>query len=167
MGDWQPDVGAARAAEMLAGRLGIEVTADGVEELARRGLIAAVRVWKKHVLYAVTDLETVTDPAVVQAAEHAGQTRTAAQAAAYLQIRRTDLDHLTRVRLLRPARYGFCRWDRRNRPSVPLYRTGDLDDLLASPRIDWAAVRATPRGRPSPIIQRIALEERALAALAG
>ncbi|MGO4636102.1 hypothetical protein AB4225_35065 [Streptomyces sp. 2RAF24] len=34
-------------------------------------------------------------------------------------------------------------------PSVPLYRLGDLDVLLAHPAIDWQEIRATPKGRPS------------------
>ena len=44
-----------------------------------------------------------------------------------------------------------CPFDRRNRPTVPLYRTGDLDDLTASADIDWDAVRCTPAGRRSPL----------------
>ena len=38
-----PDLGAVRAAEVLSGRLGLVVTADGVEELARRGLLPGHR----------------------------------------------------------------------------------------------------------------------------
>jgi hypothetical protein len=34
---------------------------------------------------------------------------------------------------------------------VPLYRTGDLDDLAALTDIDWTAVRATPAGHRSPL----------------
>ena len=34
-----PDLGAVRAAGVLSCRLGVPVTADGVEELARRGLL--------------------------------------------------------------------------------------------------------------------------------
>ena len=48
---------------------------------------------------------------------------------------------------------------------MPLYRTGDLDRLAARPGIDWAAVRATPPGRRSPL-KRLADAETVLAALA-
>ncbi len=34
---------------------------------------------------------------------------------------------------------------------VPLYRTGDLEDLAAHPGIDWQAIRSTPKGRRSPL----------------
>jgi hypothetical protein len=34
---------------------------------------------------------------------------------------------------------------------MPLFRTGDLDILLTHPAIDWPQVRATPRGRRSPL----------------
>jgi hypothetical protein len=40
---------------------------------------------------------------------------------------------------------------RREAPIVSLYRTGDLDALLADPAIDWGAVRSTPKGRRSPL----------------
>jgi len=48
---------------------------------------------------------------------------------------------------------------------VPLYRTGDLDGLLARADIDWAAVRATLPGRRSPLVA-VAQAETVLAALA-
>ena len=53
--------------------------------------------------------------------------------------------------MLKPVKYGHGPWDRRNEASVPLYRTGDLDQLTARPGIDWAAVRATLPGRRSPL----------------
>jgi hypothetical protein len=146
-----PDLGAVRAAEVLSARLGAVVTADGVEELARRGLIPVAGHYKNHALYDGRALETFADAAAAAAATPAGQARTADQSAAYLRIRRSDLDHLTRARLLQPARYGYGPFDRRNRPTVPLYRTGDLDDLAARPDIDWDAVRCTPAGRRSPL----------------
>ena len=42
-------------------------------------------------------------------------------------------------------------FDRRDTFSVPLYRTGDLDDLAARADIDWTAVRAVQAGRRSPL----------------
>ncbi|WP_329292860.1 hypothetical protein [Streptomyces sp. NBC_01455] len=37
------------------------------------------------------------------------------------------------------------------RDVVPLYRQADLDRLARSRRVDWAAVRATPKGHRSPL----------------
>ena len=104
-------------------------------------------------------------PAPPPSATRAGQLRTAGQAAAYLRIRRSDLNHLTRSGVLTPVKYGHGPWDRRNETSIPLYRTGDLDQLTARPGIDWAAVRATLPGRRSPLAD-LAEAEAVLAALA-
>ena len=161
-----PDVGAVRAAEVLSGRLGLVVTADGVEELARRGLLPITRYYKDHPLYDGRALEAFTDTATVGDATWGGHLRTAAQAAGYLRIRRSDLGHLTRPGILRPARHGRGPFDRRGQASVPMYRTGDLDALAARPDIDWAAVRATWPGRRSPLAA-IQQAENILAALAG
>lgn len=48
---------------------------------------------------------------------------------------------------------------------MPLYRTGDLDALLARADIDWPKVRSTPPGRRSPLAD-LAEAETVLAALA-
>ena len=136
---------------MLSRRLGLEVTADGVEELARRDLLPVTGSCKEHALYDGRALEAFTDTGAAADATRAGRLRTADQAAAYLRIRRSDLNHLTRSGVLTPVKYGHGPWDRRNETSVPLYRTGDLDQLTARPGIDWAAVRATLPGRRSPL----------------
>ena len=141
-----PDLGAVRAAEILSGRLGFGITADGVEELARRGLLPVTGYYKDYALYDGRALDAFTDHLAAGSAAWAGQLRTAGQAAAYLKIRRSDLGHLTRPGVLRPVKYGRGPFDRRGQASVPLYRTGDLDALAARPDIDWAAVRATPPG---------------------
>jgi hypothetical protein len=146
-----PDLGAVRAAEILTGRLGTPVSSDGVAELGRRGLLPVTGYYKGFPLYEGRALGTFTDAGAAAEATRAGQLRTADQAAAYLRIRRADLDHLTRAGLLTPARWGHGPFDRRNRPSVPLYRTADLDDLTAAPGIDWDEVRATPKGHRSPL----------------
>ena len=117
-----PDLGAVRAAEVLSGRLGFAMTADGVEELARRGLLPVTGYFKDHALYDGRALEAFTDHVAAASAAWAGQLRTADQAAAYLKIRRSDLDHLTRPGVLRPVKYGRGPWDRRGRgqrPAVP------------------------------------------------
>jgi hypothetical protein len=144
-----PDLGAVRAAEVLTGRLTVPVSSDGVAELGRRGLIPVTGYHKGYPLYDGRALETFTDTGAAVEATRAGQLRTADQAARYLSVRRTDLDHLTRAGLLAPAGWGCGPYDRRNSPSVPLYRTADLDGLTAGPGIDWDAVRATPKGHRS------------------
>jgi hypothetical protein len=149
-----PDLGAVRAAEVLADRLAMPVTADGVTELARRGLIPVTGHYKGFPLYHGHVLETFADAGAAAEATRAGQLRTAPQAAAYLRIRRADLNHLIRAGLLRPAGWGHGPFDRRDTCSVPLYRTGDLDgigDIVAASGIGWDAVRATPKGRRSPL----------------
>jgi hypothetical protein len=146
-----PDLGAWRAAEILSARLGVIVTADGVAELARRGLLASAGWYKDWPLYDGRAIEAFADPDAAEEASRAGQLRTADDAARHLGIRRADFGHLTRAGLLAPADWGRGPWDRRDQCSVPLYRTGDLDDLAARPGIDWAAVRATGRGRRSPL----------------
>jgi hypothetical protein len=160
-----PDLGAVRAAAVLSERLGVPVTADGIEELARRGLLPVTGYYKGYPVYDGRVLEAFTDAAAAGEATRTGQLRTAGQSAAYLRIRRSDLRHLTRCGLLTPAKWGQGPWDRRDTCSVPLYRTGDLDQLAARPGIDWAAVRATPPGRRSPL-KRLADAETVLAVLA-
>jgi hypothetical protein len=146
-----PDLGAIRAAEALSVRLGAVVTGNGVEELARRGLVLIVGHYKGYPLYDGRALEAFTDVAAAIKATWAGHLRTAGESAAYLRIRRSDLDHLVRAGLLAPVSWGHGPFDRRNTFSVPLYRTGDLDDLATRPDINWAAVRAVQAGRRSPL----------------
>jgi hypothetical protein len=146
-----PDLGAVRAAEVLTKRPGVTVTGDGVAELARRGLLRACGDYKGWPLYDGQALEAFTDAAAATGATLAGKLRTADESAAYLRIRRSDLNHLVRAGLLTPAGWGHGPFDRRGTFSVPLYRTGDLDSLAARPDIDWDAVRAAPAGRRSPL----------------
>jgi hypothetical protein len=146
-----PDLGAARAAEILSARLGVIVTADGVAELSRRGLLPVADYYKDWPLYDGRAIEAFADPDAAEEASRAGNLLIADDAAAYLRIRRCDFGHLIRAGLLKPADWGHGPWDRRDRFSVPLYRTGDLDALAADPAIDWEAVRATPGGHRSPL----------------
>jgi hypothetical protein len=146
-----PDYGAVRAAEELSRRLGMEVTADAVEELASRDLIPVTGYYKDNALYDGRAVERFTDTAAAASAARDGRLLTADESAAYLRIRRSDLDHLVRAGRLRHTRRGYSAWDRRGAPTVSLYRTGDLDTLAAAPGIDWQAVRGTPRGRRSPL----------------
>lgn len=144
-----PDLGAMRAAGVLTERLGVPVTGDAVAELARRGLIPVAGDYKSFALYDGLALEAFTDAAAAAEAARAGRLRIAGEAARYLRIRRADLGHLIRAGLLAPGGWARGPFDRRSTRSVPLYRTGDLDDLAARPSIDWGAVRTTPKGRRS------------------
>jgi hypothetical protein len=164
--DRRPALGAFRCAEMLTTRLGLYVSPAAVKELAARGLIAPAGGYKGNPLYDLATVEAFTDTGTAQAITAAERWRGRAASIAYLGVRGSDFTHLTRSGMLRPAGHGQGPYDRRRQATVPLYRTGDLDTLLARPDIDWAAVRATPPGRPSLLIQ-IAETERTLAALAG
>ena len=146
-----PDLGATRAAELLTWRLGLTVTGDGVAELARLDMLPVAGHYKHWPLYDGRALEAFTDAAAAAEATRDGQLRTADESAAYVRIRRSDLEHLVRAGLLVPAGRGHGPFDRRDTFSVPLYRTGDLDDLAARTDIDWAAVRAVQAGRRSPL----------------
>ncbi|WP_199570521.1 hypothetical protein [Streptomyces murinus] len=147
----QPDVGAWRAAEVLTERFGHEVTADAVMELGRRNLIPVVGEYKGHAMYDGRALERFDDREALDAAAHAGQLYSKNAAAAYLRIRPADLDHLLRAGLLE-EKHRVRSWNQPKRayPAVPLYRRGDLDELLARTDLDWAQAQATPKGRPSP-----------------
>jgi hypothetical protein len=154
-----PDLGAGRAAEELSARLGIEVTADAVVELAARGLIPVVGEYKGCPLYCGRTVERITDTRAVAAAVRDGELLTAAEAAARLGIRRSDFDHLVRAGLLEPVTYGRSVFQRRREaPNVPLYRAGDLTSLLARDGIDWDAVRSTPKGFHSPLAKLPTME---------
>jgi hypothetical protein len=147
-----PDMGAVRAAVILTDRLGAVVTADAVVELSRAGLLPVVGDYRGHALYDGRALETFTDTDALTRAARDGQLLTRAEAAERLGVRRVDVEHLLAAGLLQPAGWGLSPWQsRRSRPQVPLLRAGDLDALLADPRIDWAGVRAAGPGRPSPL----------------
>jgi hypothetical protein len=105
------------------------VTGDGVAELTRHGLLPVAGWYKGWPLHDGRVLEAFTDTGATADATRAGQLHTADESAAYLRIRRSDLDHLIRAGLLAPADWGHGPFDRRDTFSVPLYRTGDLDDL--------------------------------------
>jgi hypothetical protein len=147
-----PDLGAMRAADILTQRLGTPVTSDGISELARRGLIPVAGHYKSFAVYDGRALEAFTDASAATEANRAGRLRIVGEAAEYLRIRRADLDHLIQAGLLTPAGWARGPFDRRDTRSVPLYRTGDLEDLediVTTSGIDWDAVRATPKGRRS------------------
>ncbi|MFB7619269.1 hypothetical protein [Kitasatospora sp. NPDC056181] len=145
-----PDVGARWAAEMLGQRFGMELEPSVLIELARTDTVPEVGEYKGHALYCGRTLQTFDDRAAVERAVEAGRLHTRAQAAGYLRCREADFEHLVRAGWVEPVTWVRSGWQRRrDYPAVPLFRRGDLDVLLAHPGIDWEAVRATPKGRPS------------------
>jgi hypothetical protein len=147
-----PDVGAHRAATYLSKKLGVEVAPDTVMELSRRGLVPEAGEYKGNTLYDGRALEAFDDLVVLQRAAVEGHLRTADESRKYLRIRRSDLDHLVNAGWLVEVDFARSSYQRSSAaPMVPLYRTGDLDVLLAHPAIDWDEVRATSPGRPSPL----------------
>ena len=135
-----PDLGAWRASDVLAERCGITVTPAGVEELAARGLIRPAKKYRGCQLYSGEDLAAIDPDAVADAQARRDRT------AAYMAIREHDFRRLAKVALIRPARHVNGQWAR-----FPVYACAALDDFLARTDIDWAAVRATPPGRRSPL----------------
>jgi hypothetical protein len=148
-----PDSGAGKAAEILTSRLGIEVEPHAIHELARNGSILIVDQYKGHPLYCGRTLETWTGGHdEVQRANITGERLTADRAADRLGIRRSDFDHLTALGWITPVAWGHGPYTAsKYSPDVPLYRAGDVTDLLLSTEIDWDAVRATGKGRRSPL----------------
>lgn len=146
-------LGAYRLAEEMAERLGVDVDADAIVELSRLGHIPRAGEYRGRELYAVWAATRFTDRPALEQAMVSGRLRTTDGAARVLDVRRADVDHLVRLRWLRPARMADNPVQSRSRgqATVPLFRHGDLAALLAYEGIDWTAVRATPRGRPSPL----------------
>ena len=139
-----PDIGVYRAAGELTRRLGFTVSADAVIELARQGLLPTAGEYKGHTLYDGRAIEAFEDTAAAASAAVDGHMLTDAEAADFLQLRDSDFRHLVRSGLARPVH-----WRDRLRPSVP-WRSCDLAAIETDhPEIDWAAVRATPKGKRS------------------
>ncbi|WP_328321824.1 hypothetical protein OHA70_25435 [Kribbella sp. NBC_00382] len=145
-----PDMGAARAARVLAERFGCEVAADAVFELGRREVFPITDWYKGNPLFDGHAVEVFSDRAVLDEALVAGVCVTADDAATHLRVRRVDFDHLVRAGLVAPSRWVRSGWQRRrSAPEVALYRVAELDALVEVEAIDWPAVRATLGGRVS------------------
>ncbi|MEW1548302.1 hypothetical protein [Streptomyces tsukubensis] len=100
-------------------------------------------------LYCGLALERSIDRRKVRSASAASHLHILEEAARVLELRDTDFVHLTRSGLLTHAETSVSRHNKRT--TVPLYRQADLDRILRSKRIDWPVVRATPKGKPSPL----------------
>jgi hypothetical protein len=142
---WLPDCGAWRAAEYLSDRLGVVITADAIQELRRAGHLTPIGKFKGAHLYDGRVIAVWTDADALVEAERVGKMLTTEQAIVRMKLRDSDFAHLIRAGLLRPRGFARGQWA----STVALYRTGDIDDLLASDAIDWAAVQSTPRRRRS------------------
>lgn len=144
-----PDVGAVRAEDHLAGRFHMTVHSGTAAELARRGHLPVVGDHKGHTLYCGLTLERFTDRRKVARASTAGQLHMRYAAARILELRASDFEHLVRAGLLTHADTARSGWNKRD--IVLLYRQADLNRVTRSRRIDWDAVRATPKGHRSPL----------------
>ncbi|MGW7603159.1 hypothetical protein [Streptomyces antimycoticus] len=119
------------------------------QTVVRRDVYRSGRVWSEHALRVVAD----TSEALVDACPPGAETR---WPALYVKARAGG-DRSVRMEAFDAMASGVWElaaavWQRRRDvPAVPLFRRGDLDVLLHHPAIDWTAVRATPRGRPSPL----------------
>jgi hypothetical protein len=144
-----PDVGATLAEHHLAERFNMTVHPGTAVELARRGHLPIRDDYNGHPLYCGLALESFKgrDRGKVERASAAGQLHMRDAAAKVLGIRESDLDHLVRAGLLTHSATAEG-WFK---SEVLLYRQADLDQLARSSRIDWAAVRATPKGHRSPL----------------
>jgi hypothetical protein len=73
------------------------------------------------------------------------------QAAARLEVRRTDWDYAVAAGWIAPRDYAFMEVGWRRTVTVPLYRAADVEGLLQLPGVDWDTVRGCRPGEPSPL----------------
>lgn len=73
------------------------------------------------------------------------------QAATHLEMRRRDFEYVLAAGWVSPASSVERRVGVRKSVTIPLYRVGDLEDVLDTPGVDWEAVRAVRPGEPSPL----------------
>ncbi|SUD49511.1 Exodeoxyribonuclease 10 [Nocardia otitidiscaviarum] len=80
---------------------------------------------------------------------------TADAAAGLLDVERRHFDIAVENAWIRPVRHHDKEVGRYRTVAVPLYRTGDIEALLELPDVDWAQVRATPKGVRSPLLELV------------
>jgi hypothetical protein len=73
------------------------------------------------------------------------------QAAQHAEMRRRDFDYCVAAGWIRPTTYVEREVGRRKTVDVPLYRIGDVEDMLTICGVDWEAVRAVRAGEVSPL----------------
>lgn len=209
-------LGARRSREVIAARVGQEVTAEEFQDLVNRGHLVAAGQYKGWPTYSVTDLGAMpADVVLAAAAEYqrwvaaaipvytvAADLRVPAmrlqqalraagvdrlrgdlmsqsdavdiaagpctepgaavwaqlalapvEAAAWLEIRRTDLTYLRTADILQPARYDTMRVGRRGAAEVPLFALDALARLRQDDRLPWKELLAVAPGERSPLIK--------------
>lgn len=105
--------------------------------------------------YRRTDIDTLIGDADLDAVVRANRTVTADEAADLLDIGRRHLTITVKAGWLTPKTMHEKTIGRGRTVSVPLYRTGDVLALRDLPDVDWAAVRACPKGAKSPLLEVI------------
>ncbi|UKD50806.1 3'-5' exonuclease (plasmid) [Amycolatopsis sp. FU40] len=80
---------------------------------------------------------------------------TADEAAQLLEVARRHFDICVEAKWISPKRHYEKLVGRYSTVDVPLYRTGDVDALLARPDVDWTQVRETPKGKRSPLLELV------------
>jgi len=76
------------------------------------------------------------------------------QSAARLGIRRSDWDHIVRLKWIKPAGWQSVQFgtSKAGAVDVPIYRSGDVDKIPGPRRrVDWERVRALGKGQRSPL----------------
>ena len=99
--------------------------------------------------FARTDIEDLAADNDLRAQVLADRLLSPDQACEYLEIRRTDFDSLGLAGLIASTTTRWMRVDRYKKATVPLYRTGELDDLRNVPGLDWEAIRRGEKDEPS------------------
>jgi Exonuclease len=102
--------------------------------------------------YARADITALTADEDLMEAVRRDQLLGPNQAAEHMEIRRRDFDYVTAAGWVRPVRHIAVSVGTIKTVTVPLYRTGDLEDTLREvPGVDWEAVRAVHAGEVSPL----------------
>lgn len=141
-------LGASRLGAAMTERLGVEVDSDTIVELSRLGFIPRTGTYKDHPTYAVWSAVQFRDWPALEQARVSGALHTSTGTARVLDVRLFAVAVLIRLGWLRPA---LMVRNPVGPGTMPMYRHGDVTALLAYPRIDWTAVRETPKGQRSPL----------------
>ncbi|WP_216915239.1 3'-5' exonuclease [Nocardia noduli] len=72
-----------------------------------------------------------------------------------LDVERRHFDIMVEHGWVKPARHHSKQVGRYRTVEVPLYRTGDVEALLDTPDVDFEALRATPKGTKSPLLNLV------------
>ena len=101
--------------------------------------------------YALAELDALAEDQELVDAVRRARTLGPEQAAAHLEIRRTDLEYLIAAGWLEPCDHVISKVGRYKEVAIPLYSVGDLEDVQQIPGIDWEELRGIAPGKPSPL----------------